>query len=136
MTIHYGDVGLHFALSGTITTVSITQEAKRGSFPPVHLPAPGLTRPGEGGGPLPHPLPLPAKRREERAAGDALGAGTKGQGSREIDGPQRRKHNEVIPPSGGSSIPRLRRGVPTARPPLGFAWAIAQVCGCHGDKRG
>lgn len=120
-------------LSGTITTVSITQEAKRGSFPPARLPVPRLT---QLGGSLPHLLPLPARRWEKRAAAGALGAGMGGQRSREIDGPKRSKHNEVIPPSRGSSIPRLRRGVPTARPWLWFAWAIAQVCGCHGDKRG
>jgi len=132
LTIHYGDVGLHFVLSVAITTVSITQEAERGSFPPARLPAPGIT--SSKGSPV--PCPLSAGRREEGVAAGAPGAGMEGRGSREIDGPERRRHNEVIPPSRGSSIPRLRRGVPTARPPLRFAWAIAQVCGCHGDKRG
>ena len=81
--------------------------------------------PTRGGGLLPHLLPLPARRWEERAAAGALGAGTEGQRSWEIDGPKRCEHNEVIPPSRGSSIPWLRRGVPTARPRLRFAWAIA-----------
>lgn len=33
LTMHYGDVGLHFALSGTTTTVSITHQAKQGTSP-------------------------------------------------------------------------------------------------------
>lgn len=51
-----------------------------------------------------------------------------------MDGSERCEHNEAIPPSGGSSIAGLRRGIPAARPRL--TRAIAQVCGCHGDKRG
>lgn len=57
-----------------------------------------------------------------------------GAGRQEMDGSKCCEHNEAIPPSGGSSIAGLQRGIPAAWPQL--ARAIAQVCGCHGDKRG
>lgn len=51
----------------------------------------------------------------------------------EMDGPKCHQHNEVIPPSRASSIPRLQHGVPTATACWGHS---PGVCGCHGDKGG
>lgn len=101
LTMRYGDVGLHFVLSATITTVSISHEAKQGRSP---APPPlGMS-----------PARVPPVRLREGGQCPLLRVWDGERASWEIDGPECCEHNEVIPPSRASSIPRLRRGVPTA----------------------
>lgn len=103
LTMHYGDVGLHFALSGTTTTVSITHRAKQATSPSSST---------SGG--VPWPCPNPTELREGgQCPVLRVWGGEKGR-QEEMDGPECHEHNEVIPPSRASSIPRLRHSVPTA----------------------
>lgn len=62
LTIYYGDVGLHFALSGTRTTVSITRGGDNGAaFPELGDLSPGECRWGS-----PAPVPCPCLRGARR----------------------------------------------------------------------